>query len=110
MIEVSVTRQDDGYIKSFTLSGHAESGPKGYDLVCAGVSAISFGAVNAVLTLCEVELDIEQAQEGGYLSVNIPSPSNEQLKDNIELLLNGMIVSLRTIEREYSEHIQIEDN
>lgn len=42
MIKITVYR-DNNQIKTFELSGHAESGPYGYDLVCAGVSAVSFG-------------------------------------------------------------------
>lgn len=34
------------YQNGFVASGHAESGPYGSDLVCAGVSAILIGALN----------------------------------------------------------------
>src|SRR5699024_5743340 len=54
-------------LTGFELSGHAESGPYGYDLVCAGVSAVSFGAINAVMELCNVDLSITQGRSGGYL-------------------------------------------
>lgn len=97
-------------ITAFELSGHAESGPYGYDLVCAGVSAVSFGAVNAVLELCQVELDIEQGSEGGYLHVAIPDSGNEAINRKVQLLFEGMIVSLKTIEREYSQFIMIKES
>lgn len=109
MITVTVYR-DDQMITAFELSGHAESGPYGYDLVCAGVSAVSFGAVNAVLELCQVELDIEQGSEGGYLHVAIPDSGNEAINRKVQLLFEGMIVSLKTIEREYSQFIMIKES
>jgi|SRR5699024_4587702 len=109
MINVLIEREQS-YIKSFTLSGHAESGPLGHDLVCAAVSGISFGAVNAVFKLCEIDLDIDQASdEGGYLRVIIPEGINKELLDKASLLFEGMVVSLRTVERDYGQFISISE-
>ena len=107
MIVVKVFRENNK-ITAFELSGHAESGPYGYDLVCAGVSAVSFGVVNAIDALCKIDLEIEQANEGGYLHVSIPNDMNQELSDKVQLLLEGMIISLQTIEREYSQFIKID--
>src|SRR5690625_5390348 len=107
MIVVKVFRENNK-ITAFELSGHAESGPYGYDLVCAGVSAVSFGVVNAIDALCKIDLVIEQENEGGYLHVSIPNDINQELSDKVQLLLEGMIISLQTIEREYSQFIKID--
>ncbi|WP_208590349.1 ribosomal-processing cysteine protease Prp [Gracilibacillus suaedae] len=110
MINVTIEREET-YIKSFTLTGHAGSGPEGHDLVCAAVSAISFGSVNAVFKLCEIDLDIDQAgDEGGYLKVTIPNLLDEQLLEKVSLLFEGMVVSLQTVEREYGQYISILEN
>jgi uncharacterized protein len=106
MINVTVYR-DNNQIKSFELSGHAESGPYGYDLVCAGVSAVSFGAVNAVLKMTDIDLEIEQG-EGGYLRVTIPDSVETESKEKVQLLFEGMIISLETIERDYNQFIRIQ--
>lgn len=106
MIVVKVFRENNK-ITAFELSGHAESGPYGYDLVCAGVSAVSFGVVNAIDALCKIDLVIEQENEGGYLHVSIPNDINQELSEKVQLLLDGMIISLQTIEREYSQFIKI---
>ncbi|TFJ93994.1 ribosomal-processing cysteine protease Prp [Lentibacillus salicampi] len=108
MINVSVKRKN-GRINQFELSGHAASGPHGYDLVCAGVSAVSFGSVNAVMTLCDADIKIEQGDEGGFLRVTVPNGIPDKSMENVQLLLEGMLVSLQTIEQEYSEFIKIED-
>jgi uncharacterized protein YsxB (DUF464 family) len=107
MIIVKVFRKNN-QITAFECSGHAESGPYGYDLVCAGVSAVSFGTVNAIDKLCEIDLEIEQADEGGYLHVSIPHIVQQELCERVQLLLEGMLVSLTTIEREYSQFIKID--
>lgn len=110
MVTITINRNEKGHIYSFTASGHAGSGPYGHDLVCAGVSAVIFGAVNAILSLCDKNLSIEQAgEEGGYLRVDIPSIQEEKRCKNTQLLLEGMLISLRTIERDYKEHIKIQE-
>lgn|SRR5690625_3899644 len=107
MIQVNVFREKNQII-AFEMSGHAESGPYGYDLVCAGVSAVSFGAINAVLKICEIDLNLEQTDQGGYLFVSIPRLVCETKMEKAQLLLEGMLISLETIEREYSKFINIE--
>lgn len=108
MITILIERQNEQII-AFTVSGHAKSGPYGFDLVCAGVSAITFGSVNAIHQLCQIDLLIEQQDEGGYLNVALPEKVSHEKLDQAQLLLEGMIVSLKTIEREYNKFISIED-
>ena len=94
-------------ITSFTLSGHADFAKKGSDIVCAGVSAVSFGSVNAIISLTDIEPEIEQGQEGGYLRCVFPENLSPETEEKVQLLLNGMLVSLQTIEREYGEYMKI---
>lgn len=108
MIQVTVYRLKN-QINAFELSGHAGSGPYGFDLVCAGVSAVSFGAVNAVMELCELELGIEQGSEGGYLYVTIPDELGSSIMNKVQLLFEGMLISLKTIEQDYGDFIQIKE-
>ena len=106
MIHVTVF-QTDKQITAFELSGHAESGPYGYDLVCAGVSAVSIGAVNAVMELCDTNMEIEQGAEGGYLHVTLPKRLPFEQMEKVQLLFKGMLISLKSIELEYSQFIKI---
>ncbi|MEC3882618.1 ribosomal-processing cysteine protease Prp [Halobacillus sp. HZG1] len=106
MIQVSMFRSQ-GEITGFEISGHAESGPYGHDLVCAAVSAVSFGAVNAVISLCEFEPDVEQGGEGGYLKITLPEDLDESIHVKAQTLLEGMQVSLETIEQEYDQYMKI---
>jgi uncharacterized protein YsxB (DUF464 family) len=94
-------------ITSFTLSGHANFAKKGSDIVCAGVSAVSFGAVNAIMSLTDVEPEIEQGREGGYLRCVIPVNLSPESEEKVQLLLNSMLISLQTIERDYGKYMKI---
>ncbi|WP_085991789.1 ribosomal-processing cysteine protease Prp [Oceanobacillus senegalensis] len=108
MIQVTVLRRNNR-ITAIKMSGHADSGPYGYDLVCAGASAVSIGTVNAVMELCDIELDIDQGADGGYLYVTIPEILDSQLLDKVQLLFEGMLISLKSMELEYGQFIQIKD-
>lgn len=110
MIKVKIERGSKHRIQSFELSGHAESGPYGYDLVCAGVSAVSIGTVNAIYKLCNVEPQVEQKEQGGFLRCVIPKELQADTQEKVQLLLEGMIVSLQTIEDEYGSHITINEH
>lgn len=108
MIKVVIYRRDQ-QITGFEISGHANSGPYGHDIVCAGVSAVSFGAVNAALKLSNLKLNITQG-DGGYLFVKIPekTATDEQL-EKVRLIFEAMVISLETIAREYGNFIEIEE-
>lgn len=109
MIQVTVKRYNKN-IQSIELSGHAESGPYGYDLVCAGVSAISIGAVNAVMELTDIDLKVEQGGDGGYLMAAVPELPQDNEMEKAQLLLEGMLVSLKSIENEYGKFIRINED
>ncbi|MEQ6375782.1 ribosomal-processing cysteine protease Prp [Bacillaceae bacterium S4-13-58] len=107
MIRVKIRRNEQKIITAFEISGHAESGPKGHDLVCAAVSAISFGTINAVLSLCEIDPEIQQGGEGGYLRIELPSTMELWQKEKASTILDAMVISLETIERDYGQYISI---
>ncbi|RBW71603.1 ribosomal-processing cysteine protease Prp [Bacillus taeanensis] len=107
MITVNVNRNKQKQILSFTMSGHAEAGPYGYDIVCAGASAVSFGTVNAIHSLCDVELIIDMEEDGGFLRCDVPKGLPTDIDEKVQLLLEAMVVSLKSIASEYGKHIRI---
>ena len=95
------------WITSFTMSGHADFAKKGSDIVCAGASAVSFGTVNAIMSLTDVSPEIEQGKDGGYLRCVIPENISAQSQEKVQLLLNAMLISLQTIERDYGKYMKV---
>jgi uncharacterized protein len=105
MINITINRTESGSIHSFTMSGHAKFAEHGEDIVCAGASAVSVGAINAVYELTGVTPEFEN--KSGFLCCIIPENLPEDTHEKVQLLLEGMAVSLRAIEEEYGEHIKI---
>lgn len=106
MIHVQIERTIDGKISSFTMEGHAGFAEHGKDLVCAGASAVAFGSVNAIMALTGVEPEIEQS-ESGFLQCLFPECSSKETSGQVQLLLEAMVVSLQTIERDYQKYIKV---
>lgn len=106
MINVTTTKKDDVYV-AIEVTGHANSGPHGFDLVCAGVSAVTFGAVNALFAIGEFTPIVEQADDGGYLYVELPDDLTADQMNKSQIIFETMMISLETIERQYRQFIQI---
>ena len=98
MISVNVTFIGKE-VKSLTVSGHANYDKYGKDIVCAGVSAVVTGGINA---LEEQVNNIEIINEDNKLGVKVIN-SNEY----IQIVLNTILIQLETIERSYKKYIKI---
>ncbi|GAA0355043.1 ribosomal-processing cysteine protease Prp [Bacillus horti] len=110
MIELTIERDTETkQIASFILSGHADYAEAGKDIVCAAVSGISFGTVNAIEHLLNIVLDVEMEEEGGFLHCSVPSDMEDALQEKVQLLLEAMIVSIESIAttEEYKSYIRI---
>ncbi|VDG96693.1 Predicted ribosomal protein [Lysinibacillus sphaericus] len=104
MIQITVQEQASGRINSFEMSGHADYAEHGKDLVCAAASAVSFGAVNAIISLTGITPAIQQGEDGGYLKVVLPDTEDDH---DQQVIMRAMIVSMQTIEQDYAQFIKI---
>src|SRR5699024_7561063 len=103
MIDVIIFKNNET-IKAFEISGHADRDPYGYGLVCAAVSAISFGSVNALMEIGNINPKIEQGDDAGYLYVEQPDESTSI--QTMQTILKAMVVSLQTNEQDDHEFSQ----
>lgn len=107
MIRVSVFRDvSDRSIRRFEVKGHADFAEHGKDIVCAGVSAVTVGTVNAVESVVGVKLECDMRD--GYLRATVPGPVSPAVQDQIQLLLESMLVMLESIRQSYHSYIRIQ--
>ena len=99
MIQVSVGMCDE-QILSLQCTGHAGYAEAGKDLVCAGVSSILFGALNALneLEKGNAELRVTKSK----ISIRVKEDS-----EHIQLLLKMILIQLKTVQESYQEYIEI---
>ena len=100
MTTVTIYNDKSGRHKGFEVLGHAEYSRRGSDIVCAGVSAIVVGGINAIISLVENQ-KVDYEVKDGYVKLNN--------LDNIEVqnILKVLIVQLKSVEDSYSKHIKI---
>ena len=99
MIRVIYEAKDDKYL-SLEVSGHAEYDESGKDLICASVSSIIFGLMNALDALHD---DVEIKQLTNKITIYNHSDSNI-IQDYLELTM----MQLKTIEESYGDFIKVE--
>lgn len=99
---------DDENIISVEMSGHAESGPYGQDIVCSAVSALSIGTVNSLIEIAGIPLDVvSDDKQGGYLKFSLPEKLDNKQMETAQILLSSLSLSLKQTEEEYGEYLKI---
>ena len=108
MIRVKIERSSaDHSILDCKVDGHANYANPGQDIVCAGVSAVTVGTVNAIEALLGIQL--ESDVETGLLHFTVPQPIDQELSAKVQLLLESMVVMLQSIRESYGKYISIQD-
>lgn len=100
MISV-VVKKNNSMIISLEVSGHAEYDIKGKDIVCAGVSSIVIGGFNA---LAEKSKDVKF-----LVNDNISRVEIKKANSDVQVILETMIIQLKTIQESYKNYIEIKE-
>lgn len=88
------------YFISIEIDGHAEFAQYGNDVVCAGISSIVFGALNAFdyYNLSASRIIISES----LIRINLVEDTT------IQTIAQTLLIQLQTIEQTYPENIKIE--
>ena len=107
MIKAVFYCTDEKKIQAFEMSGHADSGPYGHDIVCAAASGLSISTLNNLERLLNVTPALEADHEnGGYLKAELHDLP-EETEAFAQLLLKHLYYSLLDVSEEYADHIQV---
>lgn len=109
MIRAVIKRNEDGCILAFKVDGHANYNPSN-DIVCAAVSAVVIGTVNAIDALTDSDMP-QLIYQSGLFKISFEETTHKSVQhdEKAQLLLNAMIVMLRSIEQIYKDHISVKD-
>lgn len=102
MVKANFYYQKDQIVK-VEVSGHSNFDQVGKDIVCAGISAIVFGTLNALDNLVsqqEVKLVASEAK----VMIEVLKSSN-----NNQIILQTMLWQLKTISNQYHKNIIIKE-
>ena len=100
MINIKIKQYKD-VVKEIQIKGHANFAEHGKDLVCASVSSISVGLLNAIN---EKKYKVDMKMDDSLINIKVLDIDNT----DIQLMLYVVIIQLKTIEESYSNYIRIE--
>lgn len=104
MIE-AVIRTKRGKIVSYEISGHAESGEYGHDVVCAAVSVLSITTANNLYQMAKIKPIANM--ENGYLYVEIPLSTPEKQGALAQVLLEAFSNAMTEVTKNYGQYITL---
>ena len=100
MIKIQINKTNNKY-SSLLVSGHSNYDEHGKDIVCAGVSAVVTGGLNALII--ENKNKISYRVNDGYVNVDVLDIDD----DKLQLIMDVIVVQLKTIEESYKKYIKI---
>ncbi len=87
-------------IQQIEISGHANFDKLGKDIVCAGVSTIVYGSINAIDQLAKNQIHFQMKE--GYTKIKVYQNSKD-----LQNLLKMMVIQFQTLEDSYGQFIKI---
>ncbi|TJX63135.1 ribosomal-processing cysteine protease Prp [Soehngenia saccharolytica] len=110
MIIVKLFRKNS-IICGYEVKGHAEYKPYGQDIVCAGVSTLSYTALNSLIEVINIDIssiyyNIED--EEGYMYVMLKDNIDSLHLQDAQIIFKTFLTGIRLLNEEYDEYISIE--
>ena len=97
MTTVRIWKMKTGQYKAFEFFGHAKYARFGKDIVCAGISALSFTAVSSIEKLCDDKMNVDSDEKDGLIRCIFEEPTSK----DATLLVDSMIIGLTQIQEQY---------
>jgi uncharacterized protein YsxB (DUF464 family) len=95
-----------GRITGYEISGHANSGDYGHDVVCAAVSVLGITTANGLDSVASVKPTTAEMREG-YLKIEIPLMMTQKRETAAQILLKNFKQAMQSVEAEYGEFIEL---
>lgn len=92
---------DNGLLVGFSINGHAESAPKGSDIICASVSSAAYMTVNTITEI--IKADGKPEVGAGYIKLVLSE--DEAMRS--QWLLKGFELHMRELSKQYPQRIRI---
>lgn len=92
MIKITINKN------GLEATGHSGYAPAGYDIVCAGVTALCDAFI------LSARYDIEAYENDGYTKIIVKNPASD-----VEAKFSMLVTGLREIAESFPEYVTIED-
>lgn len=106
MIHINIVRDSKGFIREFTVRGHAGAGKPGKDIVCAAISAVVYTALGALDELVGIR---DYSESDGFIKCSISTDLLENKVNVTQIILETMTIGFKQIENEYKKFVKVLD-
>lgn len=107
MIHIRVERNQEQQIERILVQGHAGYNVHGQDIVCAAVSSVTIGLVNAMEKMFHVQM--HSGNDGdGKIDCILPKNLDLDRTEKIRLLMEALYTSLEDIANDFSDYVKID--
>ena len=98
MIDVSITKDLNGFMRSFVIKNHGSSP------VCAAVSMLAINTANSIEMYTDDDFSCSYNEEGGFLTFCLRS---ENISPSADVLLKSLELGLITTKKKYPNEINL---
>ena len=91
-------------MKGYAAIGHAGFAEEGGDIVCAGVSALTQSAVNALEKVAKLKPTV--LKRPGFLMVRVEKATGLKRRD-AQVILKSCASGVSTLARQYPEYVRV---
>ncbi|WP_342276910.1 ribosomal-processing cysteine protease Prp [Spiroplasma endosymbiont of Nebria brevicollis] len=102
MVKVTCNYQNNN-IDEVTITGHANFLQLGTDIVCAAVSAIVIGTLNALDQMEKKTIKVIN-NKSGFVKIKVIISTNDN-----QVMLKTMLWQLKTISAQYTQYLKIKE-
>ncbi|MFM1524961.1 MULTISPECIES: ribosomal-processing cysteine protease Prp [Helcococcus] len=106
MIRVDIYLSE-GKIKGFNVSGHAEFEDTGKDIVCAGVSILTYNTIDTFTDILKIKDYIKYSIEENDIELTLDKELDKQKMHDAQLILQKYELGIQSILKEYSDYIEL---
>ena len=103
MITVTVIREQERPV-GFSVSGHANMGEYGEDLVCAAVSAIVQTAILGITEVCRISAGV--SIDDGQTHCILPKDATQDEIEHAAIVFDTMFAGLKSIQASYPKTLK----
>lgn len=96
-----------GMIKGFNVSGHAEYEDTGKDIVCAGVSILTFNTIDTFTDILKIKDYIQYTIEENDIELILKKELDKEKMHDAQLILQKYELGIQSILKQYSDYIEL---
>jgi len=104
MLKITVRRDKDGKIVTYSAAGHCNYNEPGKDIVCSATSAL---LQTAVLGVYKERVDAKACIKRGGLKIDLPDDMKLKEKAKFQIIFEAIFLGLKEIEKQYPANVSI---